>query len=489
MPLQTPNTTRLPSLVHSDELLSGVVSAFSASYRENARAMTVLAAAYKHLATQQWVANIVINNLGANLLELGRLGGLGHPQNIPQGGKVPNLANWQYFFHGRGCCLTCEDGTSIDVDFPDGRADIIDTYFFSNYLQSLPSPPLPFSRLVDKKPSENSWMAELPKLKNLGFISGDQIFEIIDAGKHRGKNLVGLWQAIESTDNIYAKAHAALLLEDYVLALKFIGSDKTSRNIDRIQQLAANSCEEYFSQLMNECFSLKDRDLRNNLEAAAALGETYTRKVIDWILKRNTYDAVMLLMIDMMESIGAKQYETELIRLIKQSWRARPPQPAIRVYAVKSLMGIYSPSSLPNNYRSIFIKALKKRLDRMGDEAAKQLYLLDKKLGLKLLADTLKNGVPYARDNAAVALAVIGTTEAENVLEKHSSLTTRTILAIKNNIPIAKVEPFGQEVEIEGRAVRTYSFDDIEMANKESFLRGYYEEALTEYRPLLTIWE
>src|SRR5262245_53036598 len=59
----------------------------------------------RHRRRQLWVGNIITERLGGNLLELGRMGAFGHPP-VPQRGPVPGLPEWEYYFHGRGCCLT-----------------------------------------------------------------------------------------------------------------------------------------------------------------------------------------------------------------------------------------------------------------------------------------------------------------------------------------------------------------------------------------------
>jgi len=114
-------------IVQSDKLLSKLISEYSTEETELASAYLLLVAAYKHIDKQKWVAEIVATILEADLDELGRLGGFAHPENIPQEGKVPNLAEWRYCFHGIGCCLTHDDGTQIDVDFPEGRYDVVDS--------------------------------------------------------------------------------------------------------------------------------------------------------------------------------------------------------------------------------------------------------------------------------------------------------------------------------------------------------------------------
>src|SRR5262249_28550913 len=72
----------------------------------------------RHLDRQKWVAYVVESRLKGDLRQIGCAGAFGHPEGLPQLGKVPDEPNWKYYFHGCGCCLTNEQtGTRIDVDF------------------------------------------------------------------------------------------------------------------------------------------------------------------------------------------------------------------------------------------------------------------------------------------------------------------------------------------------------------------------------------
>ena len=47
------------------------------------------------------------------------------------------MPEWEYYFHGRGCCITHKvDGDAIDVDFWDNSAEYFDTYFYTRFLES-----------------------------------------------------------------------------------------------------------------------------------------------------------------------------------------------------------------------------------------------------------------------------------------------------------------------------------------------------------------
>lgn len=102
----------------------------------------------RHRNRQVWVADVIRNRLRGAPADLAMMGALGRPDGFPQSGPVPGMPEWEYFFHGRGCCLTHKvDGDAIDVDFWDDSAEYLDTFFFTKYLESLRRPEPPEQRL------------------------------------------------------------------------------------------------------------------------------------------------------------------------------------------------------------------------------------------------------------------------------------------------------------------------------------------------------
>jgi len=108
----------------------------------------------RHRQRQLWVAEIIKTRLHGSGAELSALAAFGHPEGVPQSGNVPGLPEWEYYFHGRGCCITHKvDGDAIDVDFWDDTGEYFDTFFYKNYLESLRKPEPPEQRLRDLHPS------------------------------------------------------------------------------------------------------------------------------------------------------------------------------------------------------------------------------------------------------------------------------------------------------------------------------------------------
>ena len=115
----------------------------------------------RHRRRQLWVGEVVATRLGGDQEAIATMGSLGHPPDIPQQGLVPGLTEWEYFFHGKGCCLTHRGtGEAIDVDFFGLTAEFFDGYFYLRYLRSMRDPGPPEARLISLHPSSDSiWLA------------------------------------------------------------------------------------------------------------------------------------------------------------------------------------------------------------------------------------------------------------------------------------------------------------------------------------------
>jgi hypothetical protein len=114
----------------------------------------VLIGLVRHRERQNWVLDLVRSRLRGGATRLARMGSLGHPEGVPQSGPVPGLPEWEFYFHGRGCCVSHKvRGDAVDVDFFDDTADHFDTYFYVRFLKSLRRPEPPEARLLTLHPS------------------------------------------------------------------------------------------------------------------------------------------------------------------------------------------------------------------------------------------------------------------------------------------------------------------------------------------------
>jgi hypothetical protein len=124
----------------------------------------------RHRDRQQFVADSIMYRLNAEQDTIAAAGALGHPKN-PQQGVVPGLPEWEYFFHGRGCCLTHRiSGEAIDVDFYDSSADWTDAFFYERFLQSLSVPQFVEQRLLELHPSLRTIQISIRQLLDDGLL-------------------------------------------------------------------------------------------------------------------------------------------------------------------------------------------------------------------------------------------------------------------------------------------------------------------------------
>jgi len=118
----------------------------------------------RHRSRQQFVADTMKFRLGCEPGDLATAMAMGHPDR-PQKGVVPGLCDWEYYFHGRGCCLTHRvTGEQIDVDFFDSTADWFDDFFFVCYLESLSQSTFVEQRLISLHKSVDTVVLSLERL-------------------------------------------------------------------------------------------------------------------------------------------------------------------------------------------------------------------------------------------------------------------------------------------------------------------------------------
>jgi len=128
---------------------------------------------------QQWLFTIIKDRLLADPEQIAAKGAFGHPA-VSHRGPVPGMPEWEYYFHGRGCCLTHRvTGESLDVDFFDDTADWIDRFFFKNFLESLTIPEPVEQRLLELHGAPEPVNLSIDSLIDLGLVvrhpQGNQI--------------------------------------------------------------------------------------------------------------------------------------------------------------------------------------------------------------------------------------------------------------------------------------------------------------------------
>src|SRR3954447_20058679 len=126
---------------------------------------------FRHRERQWWVPEVIRTRLRGDPSTVARLGSMGHPDGVKQSGTVPGLPEWEYFFHGIGCCLTHKvTGEEIDVDFYGPRAECFDEFFYLDYLRSLRQPEPPEARLIALHPSLRPLRLAIGELREAGLL-------------------------------------------------------------------------------------------------------------------------------------------------------------------------------------------------------------------------------------------------------------------------------------------------------------------------------
>ncbi len=128
----------------------------------------------RHRGRQQFVLESMSSRLDGDAESIARAGSMGHPKRA-RVGLVPGDTDWEYRFHGRGCCMTHRvTGESIDVDFHDETADWIDRFFFNTYLESLDTPTFVERRLKELYPTSRTVELGIDELIEGGVLESNE---------------------------------------------------------------------------------------------------------------------------------------------------------------------------------------------------------------------------------------------------------------------------------------------------------------------------
>lgn len=203
----------------------------------------LLLALVRHVERQRWVGQIAAGRLEADLPAMSVAGALAHPDG-PQSGLVPDATEWQYDFHGRGCCVTNRiTGESIDVDFFDGSPDWIDDYFFINYLRSLKQPEFVERRLIELHPSLETVCLAFDELRELGLWQTREDSKVVTPLPEMQSLLGAINDLSEICENPGRCTTAAILLGDWPLA------NRSAPNVDALARESGACLEAHREQL------------------------------------------------------------------------------------------------------------------------------------------------------------------------------------------------------------------------------------------------
>jgi hypothetical protein len=233
----------------------------------------------RHRRRQQFVAATIRYRLNAELKRMAVAGAMGHP-DCPRSGLVPGMTDWEYYFHGRGCCLTHRiTGESIDVDFFDETADWFDSYFFEKYLESLKAPEFAELRLIELHRTRRTVVLSFDVLLQAGLLEkypdrggkrlafeSEALAELLDQAEQTWKDLhrrvfvaaaIGDWYVVaEHCENDELRQLAASLVREAemqrsaMLELRFQNDDKRTEALEGLSDLGSPMLPEYLKSAL-----------------------------------------------------------------------------------------------------------------------------------------------------------------------------------------------------------------------------------------------
>jgi hypothetical protein len=485
----------------------------------------------RHERRQKWLGYIVETKLKGSGHELGAMGALAHPEGMEQSSNVPDTPGWRYFFHGRGCCLTHEDGTAIDVDFADdGSAEEIDPYFYSSFLTSAQKLEWTDAQLRYSSPLETAWHFDIERLGTMEYVRHKWRFRVTDAGRQVVERIEPVVDEINrlaqqpSADAQTKMAWLLAALGDSVAAKRIL-SNFSNDFADILAAAAARQTQNRASLIGSAAQSPDDSKRRTALTALATLGRAHVEPEVSRTLAITPPSSVHLLCLRIVESWDDPMCETLLVDALRQfslpgglfgflASRAAPekddvqrPRNGFLVGASRLVLSFHTPSTISQQTEKIVRRVLAADRKACDAEAGLLLYLLSPALGLEKIQANLRNTVPITREDAAVFLAMIGTDEALDALIKaaagpaenggHEAACALSLLDDqrarvacehwkRRNDGYEDAE--ATEIEFNGRKLKTWKMDDVMRAEMQSFVQGCSDRLRRVYGPLLSSW-
>jgi hypothetical protein len=412
-------------------------------------------ALHAHLPRQQWVEEVITRHLSASPAQLATDGAFGHPDSIPHQGTVPTLPEWQYRFHGCGCCLTHADGTCIDVDIdPEHEASAIDPYFYSAYLESLPSPTGVEALLRRPEPFSTCWHADLDGLREQGLIAGEHRVHLTESGLQVASTIREAMNAAPSLDAWAAPGEVATAARNAKLLVR-----------------------------------LERRRDSAGLMALASLGRAAAEPCVSRILSEPTIDRLTATAVELVGSWKDAVHDARLLGLASRCTPQSPPETYLRSQVIELIIRRYRADTLSATLRGQLQELLS--VEGHGAEAAyaRHLYLLEPQAGLERLARALHHDIPIVRSEAAAALVVIGAPESAALLSSSGTAEAKTALELLRGLdPEPGPAPVGEEIMWRGQPKRVYSGAEVEAASVHLWVVSETEELTRSFLPTMQRW-
>lgn len=522
------NSDQIPS----DASLKGLLDTPSLKSGLDRWQLWTLICLVRHLHRQKWVGYIVETRLKGDLARLGTAGSLGHPDDIPQEGEVPDEPGWRYCFHGKGCCLTHQsDGTNIDVDFTDeGASDRIDRFFYSRFLEDLKRPELPERLLQRKEPLQHAWQADIDSLVLDQCIGAKRGIQVTQIGKDLADRLepvvtrMAELATTKSPPDLRRYIFAALSLGDVLLAQELTGTAGFGEELTAGVARAAEEVKRHrAASLIATLRTVSSGADNGRLAALADLGISYAKPVVTECIFRTPVDGIANQALAILVSWNEPDLSSSLQQLLEhrfgqsfglrsmarsllggQDGNDKQPREYQLVHAVKALLQISAPGMLKPQLCNEIVSMLESSSGANSGEAALLLYALDHERGLGHLREALSGKIPAAHKDAAAACVLIGGPEARLILVEaldnpNMQIRHAAACALKRFPSVEARElaakwwarfdgiesPQGKEVSIAGKTITAYPMDEVMHANMEMFFSASLDQLRKDFGLIL----
>ena len=483
-----------------------------------------LACFQRHERRQQWVGFLVESRLNTPGESLGRMGAFARPEGIPQEGDVPDEPGWRYYFHGRGCCFTHENGTSIDVDFADdGSAVEIDSYFYTNFLESLSQPEWCEAQLKRPAGFDCAWEFELARLTALGLITREHRFRLTENGRALAESIAPFIEAMNTADG-WTRSWILCLFGDYSYAVEETALLSRTPPV-RLTEAANLQREKRYATLLATLQQTDEQQAGFAIAALGWMGANYAYPAVRRQLLRRPisylhHEALAVLdhwhghevnacLIEALQSIA----QPSLLIRLSSAFKTKPrdedrPRLALIVSLAESLLRRLDPDKMDTETGTLLKKALQEDCYASDEKAGFLLYLLSAEEGLAKLVRNLASRVPICRTGAACFLALIADGLALDALIRVADGTIENggheagcALSFMEDERAKKAaqnwsrrndgyeEAEGEVTEIFGEKRRVWSMAEIMRSNMRAQMLYYYEDFRERFQPLLTKWQ
>ena len=345
-----------------------------------------------HRDRQQFVADTVVGRLDGSLEALANAGALVHPER-PQQGVVPGDDEWEYYFHGCGCCLTHrQTGEAIDVDFYDSSSDWTDPFFLVGYLDSLKEPGFVEERVKSLHPHTQTVHLAIRELRVAGLLESYNESGIVRLGFPHEQISDSLNMIKGRWNNVGVKCSVASALGDWGLLSSLIDGEEATA----IRRLHHESLAKRSSTLVANFNAGVDQ--ADSLRALSDIGGPHLSKVLKQSLAGPPSGTVSAAL-EVISGLNDNWID-DVERLMNRiDGNGAIPQPYIWYSCAEYLLCRGRPANIRQELCRISSNCL-------GDVALLSLEYFPN-LAIETFRRALRSPIPCNRITAAAALAIV----------------------------------------------------------------------------------